>query len=220
MDHKHRLNAPNNETLSDIEQVSDRSELASLYFKPRDEWEGKELLSEEQRTTKRDAELVSSQLSARKHFATLGILIPTPIIMLVLLISWAAAYLRLDTLKFMLPVAVGAVLAWGIVSYLSIRKTYRIFYEHTINAGPFMIASTILIGLSVQELALLTQPLHTESFLTNTILVSTATYLASIVLLALLLNIWVTQRLSGKAKMIGIGLIALCILLGIFLTAL
>ncbi len=220
MDHKHRLDAPNDESLGVIEQVSDRSELSSLYFKPRDEWEGKELLSDEQRNAKHDAALVSAKLSARRHFVTLGVLIPSPIILLVLLISWAAAYLNIATLNFMLPLAVLAVLTWGIISFLSIRKTYRFFYDHTINAGPFIIASFVLIGLSVQQLILLTRPLHTDSFLNNALIVGTATYLASIIITGILLCIWVAPRLSGKAKMISIGLIALCLLSSIFITVL
>lgn len=220
MDRKNRLDAPNNDALNDIEQVSDHSELSTMYFKARDEWEGKDLLSDEQRNAKRDAELLSLRLSVRRQFVILGILIPTPVIGLVILISWAATYLNGETIRSMFLAAILAIVIWLVVSYTATLKVFRIFYDHTLTTLPFIISIITLLGLSTQEIFLLTRPLHTDSFFTNTLIVSAGAYLASIMLTGILLTLWVSPRFSGRTKMALIAVLAVAILVSIFATVL
>lgn len=212
MDRNHQLNAPDNESLKDIEQITDRSDLSSLYFTAHKEWEGKGLLSENEREAKRSKEQLAITLAARKKFILIGLLIPTPIILLVIIISLAAAYLNADNFKSLLVAAIGAVGVWLVVSFISIRRTYALFYNHALSATPFIVVFMVLLGLSTQAVYLLTRPLHTESAINNTLIVCAGAYLASIVISGALISIWVSPRLSSRAKIGAIGLLAALIL--------
>jgi len=220
MDRNHQLDAPDNDSLKDIEQIADRSSLSSLYFTAHKEWEGKDLLSENEREAKRSKEQLDITLAARKKFILIGLLIPTPIILLVIIISLAAAYLNADNFKSLLVAAIAAVGVWLVVSFISIRRTYALFYNHALSATPFIIIFMALLGLSTQAVYLFTRPFHTESSINNTLIVCAGVYLASIVISGALISIWVSPRLSSKAKIGGIALLATIILVFITITIL
>ena len=212
MNKDHRLDAPDNESLRNIEQLGDHSELSTHYFTARKEWDGKEILSDEQREEKNNKALLTSTLAIRRQFAVIGLLIPTPLVLLVILISLAATYLTLSKLSTLLTLVIILVGIWALISFLAIRRVYRLFYAHALKATPFIIVLVALLGLSTQESYLLTRGFHTQSFTVNTIIVAAGTYLASIALSALLLSIWTSPRISAGAKLAYAALTAFAIL--------
>lgn len=212
MDRKHRLDAPNNESLQDIEQVVDRSGLSTLYFNARKEWEGKDLLSDEQREAKRDKEQLDIILAVRKQFFLVGLLVPTPIVLLVIMVAAAATYLNPENMRFTMPLALLAVATWGISSFFAVRKAYAIFYKHALQATPFILILIAMLGLSTQASYLLTEPFHTDSQLINILIVSAGTYVASVLLSAFLLFVWTSPRIKGSSK-IGLLLLAITLLI-------
>lgn len=219
MNKKDRIEAPNNDSLQGIEQVSDRSDLSTLYHKARNEWEGKEILSDEEREARRVKEIESITISIRRRFIVVGLLIPTPIIGLAVLLSLAATYLTPDTFQFMVFPAIVSAGVWMLISFLSIKKIRAIFYEHTVRPGPFAIVLIALLGLAAQASFLATRPIQTDSLVLNVAIVSACTYLASFVLSGLLLLIWASQKISGQTKMGYIGLLATIMIGLIFLVS-
>ena len=78
MDKDHRLDAPDNESLSGIEQISDHSDLTTIYPHAHLDWEKDELISRDEREKRRDDERLRVSLSLRKWFLPIGLLIPLP----------------------------------------------------------------------------------------------------------------------------------------------
>lgn len=214
MDKNHTIEAPNNDSLENIEQLTDRSQLSGMYFAAHNEWEGKEILSKEDREMKRDQEQLQITRSIRKWFALIGFLVPTPVILLVLLIGLASVYLAPDNFRLMLPLSILAIGLWGAILFLSFRKVYRIFYQHALTATPFILILFALIGLSAQASFLVILPLGAEPLI-NVILVSSITYVASIILSGILLTIWTAPRLSGSGKLGAIMLLVIALLVTI-----
>ena len=200
MENKHRLDAPDNEALADIEQLTDRSELSTLYFTARKEWEGKEIVSEQERAAIHRKEQRNVTLTIRKLFAAIAILVPTPVILLVILVTVAGAFLTMKNALSFYMLVIAAIITWATVSYLAIRRVYAIFYNHALNATPFIVIFVALLGISAQAAFLFTRPLHGESHLLNTLIVCAGVYAASIPIAGILLYIWTSFRLSSSAK--------------------
>lgn len=220
MDGKHRLNAPNNESLQDIEQLGDHSELSALYFNAHVEWEGKDIISDEERHARRAKEQLKVTLSIRKWFAVIGLLVPLTFVLFVVLLAVAVTYITVDNARFALPLVIIFTGIWLIASYLSLRQVYTLFYAHALKATPFVVILIVLCGLSTQASYLLTRPIQPGTFLGNTLIVGAATMFASVVLSGLLLLIWTSPRLKGNNKMAIIAIIASAILLLILVTTL
>jgi len=220
MDGKHRLDAPNNESLQDIEQLGDHSDLSTLYFNAHVEWEGKEIISDAERHARHAKEVLDVTLSIRKWFVVIGLLIPLALVSFVVLLAFATTYITTDNARFALLYVILLTACWLIISFVSLRRVYAIFYAHGIRATPFVVMLIALSGLSAQASYLLTRPLQPGTFLGNTLVVSAGTMLASVVLTGLLLFIWTTPRLSGNGKVGIIGIIAGAILLLILITSL
>ena len=123
MDRSHKLDAPDNDRLKNIEQVEDRSELSALYPDAHNEWTG-EVMSEEERASKRDQEQDNITKSIRTKFWIIGTLAPLPVVLAVVIITTLASRLDLSSnnaASIILPGILGAIV-WGVISYSSFKK--------------------------------------------------------------------------------------------------
>ena len=204
MEKDHQLDAPDNDSLQGIEQISDHSELGSIYPHSHDLWEGTNLLSQEAREKKRDAEQLRISTSVRRWFAAIGLFITIPFIIFAVLISAAATFLDVKNLGLLLiPIFFVAAFA-SYASYRSVKYVYNIFYSHAIRAAPFVITLLVFIALSVYGLLLVTQPFHTGQIMIDVLIISVAAIVASIIYSGILLFFWATPKFSSRAKIAAI----------------
>lgn len=209
MDRNHRLDAPDNDTLKNIEQLSDRSGLTTIYPHAHKEWEGADISTRDQRETERAEEQLRMMLSIRRWFVPIGLLVPLPFALAVLLISISAEYLRVQNLWIMMVPVFAIFCLWLYVSYKALHAVYDIFYAHSIKATPFFIVLASLLVLSINLVHGLTQYSHSTSVIVTTGIVSLGIMLVSVILSGLLLLIWTAQRLPSSAKLAIIIALAL-----------
>ena len=216
MDKKHHLDAPDNAELKDIEQVPDHSELAALYFDPHAEWEGKELISDEERHRRQDKHVEQITTSIRGEFALIGLLVPTPLILLALMLGAWFTYITIESLRFLLIVVIIVIGLWILATFLSVQRVYAIFYQHALRATPFVIVLLSLLGIVTQGLYLWTHAFLPEGLLPTIFVMSLGVYAASIILSFVVLQLWVAPRLSVTTKLICLGILAGILLAGVF----
>jgi len=212
MDKDHRLETPNDEELSAIQQLGNRSELTTLYPHAHKEWEGSDLMSSDERAKKRDREQLHISLSIRKWFPVIGLLVPTPAILIAFMAIIASRYLRPDDMGILLlpVIAIAALILW--VSFRCIQQAYAIFYNHAIKATPFLAVLVIYLLLSLFSLFIVTQPLHTGDFLIDGLVISAAVWTTSIIFSGILVAIWSSRRLGARAKLWIIAAIAIVLI--------
>jgi len=214
MDHNHKLDAPNNDTLKDVEQITDRSELSTLYFRSHNEWDGKEIISHEQRQAKYTQEQIEISRSIRRSFVWVGLLIPTPFILLAVVLYLAVQYLSWENIQFTLPLALAMIAAWGAAVWGSLKLAHAIFYNHALQTTPFyIIISALLIPVAVASYLFL-QPFFGTSTLLNILIVCASVYLASIVISGIILTIWTSPRIPGRGKissLVGMALLLVAV---------
>lgn len=221
MDKKHRLDAPHNDLLEGIEQVDNHSELSALYFTARAEWEGKEIISTEERHARSAQELRAITLSIRKKFAVVGLLVPLPLILFIVLLAFALATITTpDSARFALPLVIVLLGTWIAVSFAASRKVIAIFYQHALRAGPVILILLALDGLAAQASLLFTQPLHLENFLARSLVVGGSTLVLSVIISGVLLYIWTSDHLTSTRRVSLIAGIAYTLLIIIFLAVL
>lgn len=204
MNEKHILDAPDSSNLIGIEQLSDHSELSSLYPNPHASWEGKPLLGVAERRQQRDRAQDMLTLSLRRWTLVIGFLTPIPIALLVLIIVTGASIVTKETA---MPTFMASIVALGLWAYLSsmvMRVIYGIFYNHTLNASPFLMIYLLFIAMCVQIAYVITLPVQSSSMVSNTLLLSGAGLIASIGLAALLVPIWSSVRLSNRARALSV----------------
>lgn len=212
MDRDHRLEAPNNDSLSEIEQLSDRSNVGAVYRHAHDEWEGVGLMSGKERQEKYDQEQIRINLGIRKWFPIIGLLTPIPFVLMAVMLALAAQYLDMKMAGLvMIPVLLGVVL-WAYITYKVVRGVYAIFYNHSIKATPFLVAFVGLLALSYHQLHLFTERYFGEDPLNNVLLVGGVVTTVSIILCGVLLFIWTSRRLSANVKVTFILTFALAII--------
>lgn len=214
MDKNHRLDAPNNEALSDIEQIEDHTRLAATYPTARSEWDGIELMSGEARAKKRDEEQIRINAAIWKWFPIIGLLIPMPAVLLAPMLALAATHLDIKDAGILLLPVFFAVGLWGYLSFKSIRAVHSIFYAHSIKTTPYLFAHVILLGLSFRGLFLLAQSLHSGWAIGDVLIVDAIILTTSILLAGILLFIWTTRRLTSNWK-IGILAMIACAVIAI-----
>ncbi len=212
MDKDHRLAAPDNESLRTIEQLGDRSELTTIYPHAHTEFEG-DLLSSEARQEKRDKEQERINLTVRKWFLIIGLLVPVPFILGSLLFTVGVTFLKLENLAVLLLPVVAAAAIWVYVSYRAAKRVYDIFYEHSIKATPFIVTLLSLLVLSLPAVYVAIVPLYTSSIVLNALISSAIVLLLSVILSGLLILIWTSSRISPALKFGCVGIIALVILI-------
>lgn len=205
MDSKHKLDAPHNETLKEIEQLSDRSGLSTIYRSAHEQWEG-ELVTTAERERRRQHEADVASFGIRKKFWYVGLIAPLPLVLLSAFIGAAFAVVTEDNAPRLVIPALLLFLVWGLVSFSLLKKTFEIFYAHGMRALPFIVTLVIMLGFSLQSIYLLTIPLHSQQLLSAVAIVSTVELLWSIILSYGLILLWTTPRLHSNAK---VGIIAL-----------
>ncbi len=214
MDRDHRLDAPDNEALSAISQLDDHSELTTIYRRAHSEWEGVDIMSRDARESKLKAEKLRISLSLRKWFVPIGLLIPLPFIIMSLFVTFAGKYFDVATLGFMtlpLLIGIGFVL---FLSYKGFRYGYRIFYTHGTKGLPFILCLVALLGLSLNPLFLLTEPLHTGDHTIDGFIVAAGVLILSVIYSAIMTFVWSSPRLSSGLKIACVGIMALVIAIG------
>ncbi len=209
MDHKHKLEAPDNESLKTIEQVESHSELTTLYPLAKDQWDGT-IMSSEERATKHDADQDRATRSIRKLFLKIGTLAPLPFLLAALIVATAFTIVTEDNAAVLVFPMIFMLFIWLGISYVAIRNVYRMFYSHALRATPFLIALYIILGLGAQVFLALLIPMHIESILINIAAVCAGIFVLSIIVTALLLFIWTAHNISGQVKLVVIaGVIAI-----------
>lgn len=211
MDKDHHLDAPDNESLQNIEQLTDRSSLTAIYPHAHDAWEGSNLMSRDEREQKRDKDQLRISITIRRWFAVIGVLVPLPFVLAAIGIALGSRFLSVDKLGILLLPVVIAVFIVLYISYRSIKFVYEIFYNHAIKATPFVITLIILLALSVYGVLLASQWLHNGDIIHDVAIISISTILMSIMYSGVLLLIWASQSLSSAGKMGCVALLVVAI---------
>lgn len=219
MDSNHKLDAPNNESLKNIEQVQDHSELSTMYRKAHDQWEG-ELVSDTERETRRQSQQDTISFGIRPYFAVIGFLVPLPIILAAISAIAILSFSTEQSIPMQVIPSIFGFMLWVGITYLSYKKLRKLFYKNALSALPYTIVLLTLLALSVPIFYLLTEPLHSDNFFVASILISAITILWSVVLSLPLLRLWTTPKLSGNAKFGIITLLGLAIAAGAAATVL
>lgn len=212
MDNKHKLDAPNNESLRSIEQVSDHSELSTLYRSAGKQWTG-EVVSHEERERRLQHEQDTRTFGIRKQFWTVGLLAPLPLVLLSLILGAAFTIVNENNVAYyVIPMLIVSGI-WAALSFNIIRRIFELFYQHGLRAGPFLIVLLTFLGLSIQIIYVLTMPLHGQQLLSSVMMICAIELLWSIIITYALLLIWTTPTISGGVKVAIIGLIGLFLLM-------
>lgn len=213
MDRDHHLDAPNNDSLSDIEQLTDHSGLTTIYPHQHLEWEGEELMSKQDRENKQDKEKLMITLTIRKWFLAIGLIVPLPIITIVWLLFFSAAHFNLKETGVLLIPMLFAVGLFGVASYFAYKYVWKIFYNHAVKAGPFLWTLLGLLAMSFPALMYGTEAFHTGDYAIDTLIIGAAAVVESIILAGVLLLIWSSHALSSRGKVWCMG----AVFVGIFL---
>jgi len=205
MDRNHTMEAPNNDELKDIEQISDRSDLTNIYREPGDQYEG-ELLSKEDRVKAKADELEAITSGLGKHAFKIGLFVPLPFITGLLigsgLYSYASQLEEKDTMFFVF-FSVFAIAAWMITSYMAYAAIFKIFYKHALRAGPFLVVMLVSIMMASQAIFwIVSESYATQSLVFNAALMSLLLLMYSLVANFILVGIWGNSRMQSGIKAI------------------
>lgn len=223
MDHKHRLDAPNNDKLRTIEQLPDKSELSGLYFTPKKQWEG-ELVSEEEREKRRSDAIDTISLGIKKRFLAIGLLGILPFALFAGVAAIAIFFSSLiandrNAAVLVVP-TMFLFLIWVFVAFRLLRHYFAIFYNHAMKGTVFLFFQLILTGLSAQTFYLLAIAPFGVDIIINTLIIAGFALAWSPIVSFILLHIWVSPRLTGSKKLSLIGLFAIGMASGSLITLL
>lgn len=220
MDSSHKLDAPNNDELQDIEQVADHSELSSIYPKAHDQWTG-DLVSDDERERRRQKKEDTISFGIRAHFLSIGLLIPLPLIIAALIVAAALTYINEDNVRMAVIPGMFVFFAWLGITYVSYKKIHGLFYINALQAAPYAVILLALLGIIAFMLYHVLDGLHGHQLLAAIAMVSALGIIISIAMSALLLRLWTTPAVSGNAKVLVLGTFALVLLgTGIFFSLL
>lgn len=211
MDRRHQLDAPDNEELKYIEQVADHSELSTIYRKAKNQWEG-ELISDTERDRRRQNKYDTIAFGVRKRFISIGFIIPLPLLLAWLIVSVILSMVTEQNAPMFVIPMMFTFLIWGLVSYFAYRKVYAIFYNNTLQAGPFVVTLLTLLIASIPLLYDLTASIHAEKLIITAAVVSVVMILWSILLTLPLLRLWSTPTISGNGKLAIISALAVVLI--------
>jgi len=216
MDRDHRLAAPNNDALSGIEQISDRSELTSIYREPGEQFEG-ELLSAEDRKKVKADELEAITSGLGKHALKIGIYIPLPFVTGLFIITGLFLSSGMNEILLVF-LSFFALSAWLITSYRAYAAIYKTFYKHALRAGTYIVVMLASILMASQAIYwIITETFSSQSLLFSVSLISLLLVAYSLVANFILLGIWGNSRLGSGIKALVSGLIL--IVSGFFVVA-
>lgn len=212
MDRNHRLDAPNNDELSGIEQISDHSDLTGIYREPGKQFEG-ELLSAEEREKVKAEELEAITSGLGKHVLSIGLFVPYPFISgLLISVGLYTASNMVNPVGAMalVFVAIFAISFWMITSYKAYDAVFKTFYKHALRAEPFLLVMlTSLIMASQAIYWIVSESFSTQSLVFNSALMSLLLIMYSLVASYILLGIWGNSKLQPGIKVLISGLVIL-----------
>lgn len=211
MDSKHRLAAPHNDSLKDIDQIGDRSESAAIYPHAKNDWESVDLMSGEARMKKQEADRLRVNLTIRRWFPVIGILIPMPAVLAAVTIALAAEFLDPKAAALLLLPVFFGVFLWGFLSYHSLKAVRTIFYNHSIKLAPYFVAHVALLIIGFRGLFMYAQTFHNGWAIGDVLMVSAVVLLASMILAGVLLFIWTTRRIASNWKFVILAFLAVAI---------
>lgn len=215
MDRRHQLDAPDNEELKDIEQVADHSDLSRIYRKAKDQWEG-ELVTDTERDRRRQHKYDTIAFGVRKRFVAIGFIIPLPLLLAWLIVSTILSMVTEDNAPMFVIPMMFTFMLWGLISYFAYRKVYAIFYNNTLQAGPFVVTLLTLLIASIPLIYDLTASIHAEKLIVTAAIVGAVMILWSILLTLPLLRLWSTPTISANGKLVIIVTLA-AVLIGLAL---
>lgn len=206
------MDAPDNESLRTIEQVSDHSELSAIYRRPGTQWDG-EIVSAEERERRRKHHEETMSFGIRSKFWVVGILAPLPIIIFALLGSAALAYITEKNVSYFIIPGLIVFSLFIAFTISAIRKVFDLFYKNALRAGPFLFVLFTVLLLSIQILYILATPLHHQEILRAITYVGLAELVWSTVICSVLLILWTTPKISGGGKFGIFALLAIALLM-------
>lgn len=213
MDGKHKLDAPNNESLKHIEQLGDHSELSTIYPRRGKQWDG-DIVSAEERNRRRQKSAETLSFGIRRQFWLVGLLTPLPLVILSLFLGVIFAIATEDNLPQLVIPSMLLFFVWMLLLYGIMRKTIEVFYRHSLRAIPYIVTLVIFLALSVQSIYLLSAPIHGGQLVSSVAIVGAIELAWSVIMSYGLIFLWTTPQLSGNAKMAIITIFA-AILLGV-----
>lgn len=215
MDRRHQLDAPDNEELKDIEQIADHSNLSSMYRKAKDQWDG-ELVSETERDQRLQKKYDTIAFGVRKRFMAIGFIIPLPLLLAWLIVSVILSMVTEENAPMFVIPMMFTFMLWGLLSYFAYRKVYAIFYNNTLQAGPFVVTLLTLLIASIPLIYDLTASIHDEKLIITAGVVGVVMVLWSILLTLPLLRLWSTPTITANGKLVIIVALAF-VLIGLAL---
>ena len=208
MDSNHKLDAPDNESLSGIDQVGDHSGLSTIYRRAKDGWSG-ELVTDTERERRRQEKFDKISFGIRKQFVAVALLIPYPFVLGTILLAAAFTFVTEQNAGTLAIPAIFVFLFWIITSVMSYKKLFAMFYANALQAGPFIITLLVVLGLFATIIHVLTAAIHEQQGLFSSVIVGVSELLISLVITLPLLILWTTPRLSGNARVGIIGIFVL-----------
>lgn len=220
MDSRHKLEAPNNDTLKGIEQLDDRSELAAAYASGKDQWSG-ELVSESEREARRQHKLDTISFGIRKEFVLIGFLFPLPFILAAIISVAALTFIDEDNVALFVVPAIILFFTWAALTYFSYKKLYTVFYMNAIQTAPYAFVLLSILGFVTFAAYRMITLFHDMPVLGMTGVLSTLVILASILCNFFLLRLWTTPVISSGIKLliivsIGVALLGVSITFSLF----
>ena len=200
MDSSHKLDAPDNDSLSRIDQVGDHSDLSTLYRKAKNDWTG-ELVSDSERDRRRQEKFDTISFGIRKEFATISLLITAPLIISSIIATVAFTFVDEKNRPILGIPTIFLFLFWVIGTFFAYKKVYALFYNNALQATPFICVLLTYLGLFATILHILTAGIHNQNPLYSTIIVSGLELLLGIAISLPLLLLWTTPKLSGNLKL-------------------
>jgi hypothetical protein len=210
MDHNHKLEAPNEDELRDIEQIQTRSDASTVYRSPKKHYDG-QIMSEEERVKAKAEELEALTGGLASSALKIGLLIPYPFVSGALIA--AGAYSISESIP---PIAFGAIaiigaLFWLLTSYNAYASIFKTFYNHAMRAGPFV--SIMLVSTFIASQAIYGYVAHLfagETLIFNVALNSLLVVIYSMLTTFVLLGIWSNSRLGDLTRVVSaLGIIAI-----------
>ena len=202
----HKIEAPNEQELKEIQQIEDRSGLTSLYFEPQKQEQGEIFMSPEERDKAIEAKKVESVKGIGGAFLKIGLYIPYPIVIGASMAAAFYTFVGAVNPLFFLGLVILAVGIWGLTSYFAYAAIFKTFYKHGLRAGPFlfvMLMSVLLASLAAYGLVAGMFVGAELPLLFNTTLISIVLLIYSIIASGILLSVWGNPKLKSLAKAIA-----------------
>lgn len=213
MEHRPSINGPSDPTLGGITQLESHSDISTLYPTAKAQWDG-EIMTPEARNAKKKAEREAVIMSIRGKFLAIGLLLPLPFFVAATIIAIIFSVTNENNAELMVIPGIAGFILWLSITFATVRALFRIFYQHALKAGPFIVLMLSLLGISIQGLYLVSFPFHQVDPLKSVLAVGIGMFILSIMLSFIVLRVWVSPLLKGGAKLVLIALIAVGITLG------